>query len=547
MKRSFTFLMSMCFCMIIHAQVTSLTIDCQNPGWLSSKINYIDQTTIRNLKVTGFINATDLKFIGSLMHNRKLKGHLDLSESNIVASSPSEKDNTFYGNVFGLNESNNKDSLSMLILPKSLNEISASLNIQWVDTLIYDTNIKDKGISLGKRCSNLILGENVETIEKHAYSTYLNPHLKSLHLPSKIKYIGDWAFEDAFIDFYNVNFDALSSVEYLGYESFYNNTDNSETLPDTIRLPNLKVFQAGAFRLSGKKTIHFFFGDNLKRVYKDSETSYSRRHESDFRKVVFHFTTPIPPTIISEWQNTGLTIYVPKGAKGLYKKYWNGITIIEAPSPLQSINLDRHSLKMEKNDQEQLSVNFIPQNADNTEIIWTTNNHNVSVSKEGLVTAKSEGKSVVYAQAVDGTICDSCQVEVITHVTGMKIEPSTLTFNNLGASFKLNAIIEPKTATDTTITWSCPTPSVCTIFDDGTVIATGNGTAVVIATSNDGHIPASCIVTVDTNSTGFNIMKVEKPKDIKIYSLKGELLKALQKGTNIIKCSNGYIQKVIIK
>lgn len=96
MKRSFTFLMSMCFCMIIHAQVTSLTIDCQNPGWLSSKINYIDQTTIRNLKVTGFINATDLKFIGSLMHNRKLKGHLDLSESNIVASSPSEKDNTFW-------------------------------------------------------------------------------------------------------------------------------------------------------------------------------------------------------------------------------------------------------------------------------------------------------------------------------------------------------------------------------------------------------------------------------------------------------------------
>ena len=39
----------------MNAQKTSLTVDCQTPGWLSSKINYSDQKSVQNLKVTGYI------------------------------------------------------------------------------------------------------------------------------------------------------------------------------------------------------------------------------------------------------------------------------------------------------------------------------------------------------------------------------------------------------------------------------------------------------------------------------------------------------------
>ena len=51
-------------CPYLKAQATSLVVDCQNPGWLSNKIAYGDQKTIKDLKVTGYINADDLKFIG---------------------------------------------------------------------------------------------------------------------------------------------------------------------------------------------------------------------------------------------------------------------------------------------------------------------------------------------------------------------------------------------------------------------------------------------------------------------------------------------------
>ena len=53
-------------CNALFAQATDLVIDCQTPGWLSSKINYGDQQTVKNLKVTGYINKTDLNFIGTL-------------------------------------------------------------------------------------------------------------------------------------------------------------------------------------------------------------------------------------------------------------------------------------------------------------------------------------------------------------------------------------------------------------------------------------------------------------------------------------------------
>lgn len=67
-----------------YAQHASLIVDNQTPGWLSSKIEYKDQQTLENLKITGYINGTDIKFIRELNINRVLVS-LDLSEAHIVA------------------------------------------------------------------------------------------------------------------------------------------------------------------------------------------------------------------------------------------------------------------------------------------------------------------------------------------------------------------------------------------------------------------------------------------------------------------------------
>ena len=68
----------------MFAQTTTLKVDNQYPGWLSSKIPFKDQASVQNLTVTGYINGTDVKFIKELINNRQLL-HLDLSDANIVA------------------------------------------------------------------------------------------------------------------------------------------------------------------------------------------------------------------------------------------------------------------------------------------------------------------------------------------------------------------------------------------------------------------------------------------------------------------------------
>ena len=86
----------------------------------------------------------------------------------------------------------------------------------------------------------------------------------------------------------------------------------------------------------------------------------------------------------------------------------------------------------------------------------------------------------------------------------------------------------------------------CFVLEDGTVTAVGEGLAVILASSNDGHFPATCIVKVDT-STGINIQTIDYPKETQIYNIEGKQLTKLQKGVNIVRIGKGQVRKVIIR
>ena len=99
MKQILTFLVLSISYVMCGAQATSLTVDNQTPGWLSSKINYGDQLTVENLTITGYINSTDLSFIGTLMQKQKLKKSVDLSEVFIVGDAEREDNDISYRKI----------------------------------------------------------------------------------------------------------------------------------------------------------------------------------------------------------------------------------------------------------------------------------------------------------------------------------------------------------------------------------------------------------------------------------------------------------------
>ncbi|MCL2883548.1 MAG: Ig-like domain-containing protein, partial [Coriobacteriia bacterium] len=80
-------------------------------------------------------------------------------------------------------------------------------------------------------------------------------------------------------------------------------------------------------------------------------------------------------------------------------------------------------------------------------------------------------------------------------VSGLKLNKTDLELN-VGQTATLKATISPADATETGIVWASTDADIAAVGTDGTVTATGAGTATVTATSLDGGWAEACEVTV---------------------------------------------------
>lgn len=79
-------------------------------------------------------------------------------------------------------------------------------------------------------------------------------------------------------------------------------------------------------------------------------------------------------------------------------------------------------------------------------------------------------------------------------VNGVTVDPTKVTVEK-GDTVTLTATVSPYDATNQTINWMSDNTAVATV-SDGTVTAVGAGTAVIIATTEDGGFTTTCSVTV---------------------------------------------------
>lgn len=105
--------------------------------------------------------------------------------------------------------------------------------------------------------------------------------------------------------------------------------------------------------------------------------------------------------------------------------------------------------------------------------------------------------------------------EVVQLVESITLDSSSLTLEANGTA-NLTATTLPENATDPTFTWSSSNEDVATVSNDGVVSAVAPGTAIIVATANDGSgMKAECVVTVakpggfTANGVTFNMIKVE--------------------------------------
>ena len=93
--------------------------------------------------------------------------------------------------------------------------------------------------------------------------------------------------------------------------------------------------------------------------------------------------------------------------------------------PIQSIKLNKNSTSLKVGGSEVLSVNFLPSNATNKTVTWTSNKPSiVSVDNTGRITALSVGKAIITVKS-SNNLEDTCVVTVSENSEGLKISYTT--------------------------------------------------------------------------------------------------------------------------
>ena len=131
------------------------------------------------------------------------------------------------------------------------------------------------------------------------------------------------------------------------------------------------------------------------------------------------------------------------------------------------------------------------------ELEWKSSNPSVADVKDGVVTGKLLGTTVITASC--GGYSASCTVNVTDgtiRVTGVTLDKASAGLV-VGETTQLTATVMPEGATNKEIKWTSSSNAVATVSDSGLVTALTEGTAQIRATSvSNGSCYAICDVTV---------------------------------------------------
>ncbi|MBO5302762.1 MAG: Ig-like domain-containing protein [Lachnospiraceae bacterium] len=227
------------------------------------------------------------------------------------------------------------------------------------------------------------------------------------------------------------------------------------------------------------------------------------------------------------------------------------------PVQVEGIELSKSSLAIQVGSTKTINALISPADADNKNISWTSADENiVSVNEKGEVTGVAIGGPVtITATTENGGFTATCEVTVqkdAIPVTGMTVDTEEYYFASDYFSeenpaedapvYRLNAVVEPETATNTEVVWTSDAPDVATVDALGRVTAVSSGVATITATTEEGGFKAQTKIYVPSISESFDNLEVGNTWGTKVSSLGGGALGgtvAADETGNIFQISGG--------
>ncbi len=188
--------------------------------------------------------------------------------------------------------------------------------------------------------------------------------------------------------------------------------------------------------------------------------------------------------------------------------------------------ISKTTLKLVVGHSEILTAAVAPEDADNPNVTWSSNDSGVASvdASTGEVTGVSVGTAVITVTTQDGGRKDNCTVTVgnFVHVSSVGITRDALVFEEVGASETLVAVVAPGNATNQAVTWSSSSDEIATVDQTGLVTAVATGKATITVTTDDGGLTAECKVTIAVPVTSVGLNK----NSLTLEVVKGEILVA---------------------
>ena len=523
MKQLLTFILLL-FCYVLGgAQATTLVVDNQTPGWLSSKINYGDQQTVENLTVTGYINSTDCAFIGTLLQSHSLTGSLNLEECQFVNGN-GLVDNIIPSNTFAFKSSSDTKRLKMLNMPTKIVDYADSWFGEYYFTVQIDSliiggpqlkTISSKTIPQRKSVvKHLVIREGAEllSIELNISSSKPEQCVSSIqcstvHLPSTIKKIDRYSFANSPLQEINLpdGIEEIGEYAFLGCNCF---KDGTLILPKSLKelktnmfykvLPQRIYIGPNVSKIDNS----YYYDNNSGGSWTSSNTGYAPVINSSSKVDIFVFaTTPVAINYGLGLSNS--TIRVPQNSHDAYKSHhdWSKLNIEGFNIPTEvDIQLPEY-LYVGDNivlNGEEDRGNIIP-------IIWDCeDNKSVEISNNRLY-CKQYGEAVLTGAYLYQDSKTEIPLKVFEHTNGIQLYQRELEVYT-GETIQLIAQTLPLEKSDGRITWDSEDDTMASISNDGVLTANEAGIVYITAKSVDGGYSKDCRVSI-------------KDKDIQIQSI----------------------------
>lgn len=169
---------------------------------------------------------------------------------------------------------------------------------------------------------------------------------------------------------------------------------------------------------------------------------------------------------------------------------------VKVTNPVASVSLNEQEVSLYLGKNMTLVARCLPENSDDTTIMWTSNDETIASVTNGIITAKSLGTTTISATSVTG-VTSSCIVHVIPILaTDIILDKTNLTMN-VEEFFLLTAAVKPDDTTDKSIEWVSNNENVVAVSQNGMVTAKKSGTAIITAKALDGSsVMANCTIVV---------------------------------------------------